>query len=130
MSKERNKTEPAKPRILAVDDDPEVLDMVFDYFWIRGFELFIARDGGDAIEIAKFVQPDVILLDLKLRHIDGNKAIPHLREAAPRAKILIVSAYLDEDIRKEVLRLGAAAFFEKPISLFDLEKEVRAALEK
>ena len=129
MSDEKE-TEAAKLRILAVDDDPEILAMLFDFFWVRGFELFIARDGGDAIEIAKLIQPDVILLDLKLRHIDGDKAIPHLRRAVPDAKIIVVSAYLNEDMREEVMGLGIDAFFEKPVSLFDLEKAVRKVLEK
>ena len=113
-----------------MDDEEGVLDMIREHFGPRGYEVFAALDGVEGIEICKREKPDVILLDLKMKKMDGNEAIPHLKSLAPQAKIFVVSAYQDEVMARKIAGLGVYAHFEKPVSVIELEKSVRASLQQ
>lgn len=117
-----------KPKLLAIDDETGVLEMIRAHFEMRGYEVFTASDGGEGIELCEQVRPDAILVDLKMRQIDGDKALPRLRELVPEAKIFVVSAYQDDITERRIAGLGADAYFEKPISIIELHKIIDAAL--
>jgi len=117
-----------KPKLLVIDDEDGVLEMIAGHFEPRGFEVHTAADGREGIELCERVRPDVILLDLKMKGLDGDRACPELRRLVPQAKIFLVTAYEDEIIAKRIAVLGIDAFFEKPISILKLEKAVRDAL--
>lgn len=117
-------------KLLVIDDEPGVLDMVRGHFELRGFEVHTASDGLQGIELCAEVLPEVILLDLKMKQMDGDKAIPALREMVPDAKIFVVSAYQDEIMEKRIRGLKVDAHFEKPVSILELEKAIRASLAK
>jgi len=72
-----------------------------------------ARDGNEAISEAKRLQPDVILLDLSMPLRTGFEALPEIREAAPDARVIVLSGFLAATIETDVLTLGAALFMEK-----------------
>ena len=115
------------PKILAIDDEAGVLDMIRGHFELRGFEVYTASDGLTGIDLCRQVQPDVILLDLKMKKIDGDRALPELKRAAPQAKIFVVSAYQDEILQRRLAGLGVDAHFEKPVSVLELERAIRLA---
>lgn len=117
-----------KPRLLAIDDEKGVLEMIEDHFSLRGFEVHTASDGTEGIALCRNVQPHVILLDLKMKQLDGDKALARLREAAPSAKIFVVSGYQDELAQKRLGGFAVEACFEKPVSVLELEKAVRQAV--
>jgi DNA-binding response OmpR family regulator len=119
---------PMLPKLLVIDDEAGILDLVSEHFGLRGFEVHTADDGKEGIELCKQFQPQIILLDLKMRKMDGDQALPELRRQAPQAKIFIISAYQDETLQRRIAGLGVDACFEKPISILELEKAVRAAL--
>ena len=117
-----------KPKLLVVDDEPDVLDMIRGYFEPRGFEVHTAPDGKLAIEICRQIIPDIILLDLKMKEMDGDEAVPYLRRAAPQAKIFIVSAYQDDLMETRIAALGVDAYFEKPVSILVLQEAILKAI--
>jgi CheY-like chemotaxis protein len=117
-----------KIKLLAIDDEPGVLDMVRGHFELRGFEVFTAEDGVEGISLCEKVRPDVILLDLKMKTMDGDRAFPELRRLVPDAKIFVISAYQNEIMQKRLAGLGVDAHFEKPISIISLERIIREAL--
>ena len=116
------------PKLLAVDDEEGVRDMIRGHFELRGYEVFTAGDGGEGIELCEKVHPDVILLDLKMKEMNGDVALPSLRRLAPKAKIFVISAYQEEIITRRIAGLGADAWFEKPVSIIELERTVRKYL--
>ena len=116
------------PKLLAMDDESGVLSMIRGHFEPRGYEVFTASDGREGIELCEKVHPDVILLDLKMKQMDGDEALPSLRRLVPKAKIFVISAYQQEIISKRIAGLGADAFFEKPVSIVELERTVRQSL--
>lgn len=115
-------------KLLVIDDEPSVLDMIQGHFSLRGFDVLTADDGGTGIAVCRETLPDVIILDLKMKEMDGDEALPELRRIVPDARIYVVSAYQDEITEKRVAGLGVDAYFEKPVSIIDLQHTIQQAL--
>lgn len=72
-----------------------------------------AGDGREGLDLASQLQPDVVLLDLAMPIMDGLEALPLIREAAPAAKVVVLSGFDDRRMRESAMRLGAVAYVEK-----------------
>ena len=66
-------------RLLVVDDDPEIIAMVTDYFTASGFEVIAAQHGGDGLMLADVEHPDVVILDIKMPGMSGVEVLQQLR---------------------------------------------------
>jgi len=119
-----------KPRIVAIDDEPEFIDMIQNYFGLRGYEIDVAIRGTRGIEIVKEKKPDVVLMDLKMPGIDGDEVLKLLKSMEPSPKVVFITAYDDGGKTKaRLLKMGAYACLDKPISsLRDLEETVNKAM--
>lgn len=115
-------------QIVVIDDEENIQEMVRDHFELRGYKVRTASDGKEGVELCRQFKPDLVLLDLKMKKMDGEETIPKLLELYPQLKILVISAYQSEIIRKRIIQLGAAEYLEKPISIMELEKIVRELL--
>ena len=117
-------------RLLVVDNEIEVCNFVKMFFERRGFSVFEAYDGDEAVRVAVEKQPHVILLDVKMKtEDDGFQALPRLREAAPDAKILMVTGVEDEASILRGRALGAEDYITKPLILDYLENTVLEKIE-
>ena len=119
-----------KPKIVAIDDEAEFIDMLKDYFEPRGYDIECALRGARGIEIIKANKPDVVLMDLKMPGIDGDEVLTLLKSMSPSPKVIFVTAYDDGGKTKaRLLRMGAYAYFDKPIaSLKTLEETINRAV--
>jgi CheY-like chemotaxis protein len=119
----------SKPRIVAIDDEAEFLDILRDYFEPRGYRLSAAVRGAKGIELVKEERPDVVLMDLKMPGIDGDEAFRVMRSIDPRLKIIFITAYDDGGKTKaRLVKMGAYACIDKPVtSLRELEDIVNRA---
>ena len=102
-------------RVLVVDDVDEIRLLLTV---VLGLEANIeivgeAVNGEEAIEQARQLQPDVVLLDIAMPVMSGDEALPHILEASPASKVIVVSAFTASVMRDKVLALGAAAYVEK-----------------
>ena len=120
-----------KPRIVAIDDEPEFIDMLQDYFGLRGYDITVAIRGARGIEIVKEKKPDVVLMDLKMPGIDGDEVLTLLKSMVPAPKIIFITAYDDGGKTKaRLLKMGAYAYFDKPIaSLKELEETINQSVQ-
>ena len=109
-----------RPRILVVDDDAAITATFESILVGEGYDVRTASDGGEAIGLARRERFDVVLLDLVMPGIDGLAALRQLREVAPEARIIILSAYIEPDREAEAFRLGAEAVLSKPPDLTKL----------
>lgn len=101
-------------RILVVDDHPITRDALSSLLAQGGFDVVgEATDGYEAIELARSLQPQLVLLDLTMPGLDGLSALPGLREAAPRAEIVVLTASGTEDNLLTAIRAGAAGYLLK-----------------
>jgi CheY-like chemotaxis protein len=118
-----------KPRIVAIDDEAEFIEMLTTYFRPRGYDIEVALRGAKGIEIVKEKKPHVVLMDLKMPGIDGDEALRLLNSMDPSPKVIFVTAYDDGGKTKaRLLKMGAYAYFDKPIaSLRELEEAINKA---
>jgi len=118
-----------KPRIVAIDDEVDFITMLEDYFKPRGYEVDVAIRGAKGIELVKEKKPDVVLMDLKMPGIDGDEVLKLLKSMTPSPRVIFVTAYDDGGKTKaRLLKMGASAYFDKPISsLKELEETINKA---
>jgi two-component system chemotaxis response regulator CheY len=84
----------------------------------------LARNGAEALRIARATQPDVVTMDLTMPEMDGVECITEMLRILPRTNILVVSALSDKSTAIQALRLGARGFVAKPFS----DDELKLAL--
>ena len=121
------KPSPNRPkRILVVDDDKTTVRLIEGILEKDHYQIEVAHNGFMAgLKISEF-RPDLITLDLKMPQLDGFevlkivRAYPHNKDT----KIIVVSAYLDDDVIKQVLDLGADDYLKKPIDRKALEDKI------
>ena len=115
---------PAK--ILAVDDEPALTDLMQYHLARAGYDVTTAANGWEALDAIKRSRPDLILLDLMLPDLDGFGVCEILRRDPLTAiiPIIIVSAWASPDSRNLGLELGALDYLTKPFSPHDLVQRV------
>jgi two-component system response regulator RpaA len=115
--------ESGKKRVLAVDDDDAILEMLVELLERDGrFEVRVARGGYEAGMLTQQFQPEVIILDYKLPDIDGNRVCRTIR-ANPNfaeTRIIIISGVADPDEIQELKAAGADDFLKKPFQIDEL----------
>ena len=119
-----------QPRILVVEDVPVVLAVLRMRLEAEGFAVLTARDGVEALEEARASHPDLLLLDLMLPRLSGERVCQELR-ADPRTRalpIVVLSARVGETERLRALAAGADAFMTKPYEANRLVAEIRSRL--
>jgi len=119
----------SKPRLVAIDDETEFINMLQNYFEPRGYDITVAIRGAKGIELIKEKKPDVVLMDLKMPGIDGDEVLSLIKSMNPSPKVIFVTAYDDGGKTKaRLLSMGAYAYFDKPIaSLKELESAINKA---
>jgi len=116
-------------RILVVDDEPTILDSVGFTLEREGFEVLSARDGSEALQLARERVPDVIVLDVMLPGLSGREVCRQLR-AESDVPILMLSARAGEVDRVLGLELGADDYVTKPFSPRELNARIQAVLRR
>ena len=117
------------PKVLAVDDELNILELVKLYLGREGYQVETASRGGDAISKLSTVNPDIIILDLMLPDIDGFEVCRQIRSKS-RVPILMLTAR-KEDIDKVVgLEMGADDYLTKPFNPRELVARVKAILRR
>jgi two-component system cell cycle response regulator DivK len=106
-------------KVLVVEDNELNLKLFCDLLEVHGYEPTPVRDGGEALDTARAVTPDLIVMDIQLPHVSGLELIAALREdeALSSIPILAVTAYASPADEEKARAAGAAAYVSKPISL-------------
>lgn len=110
----------ATMKILIVDDNKEVRDVVRDYLPAEADEIFECADGRDALDLYRLHSPDWVLMDWEMPKMNGVAATREIVREFPEANICLVTAFDDDEIRRDALSAGAAGFVLKE-NLFELE---------
>jgi DNA-binding response OmpR family regulator len=116
-------------RVLVVDDEPKIVEVVGDYLRSAGFSVSTAADGETAVVSARAVPPDLVVLDLGLPGLDGLDVAREMRGATP-LPIIMLTARGEETDRVLGLELGADDYLVKPFSPRELLARVRAVLRR
>jgi two-component system KDP operon response regulator KdpE len=116
-----------RPRILVVDDEPQILRFLRTSLTANGFEVIEARNGAEGREKAASEAPDLIILDLGLPDGDGKDVLRDIRKTS-ETPVLILSAREREAEKVEALDAGADDYVNKPFGMDELMARLRAAL--
>jgi two-component system, OmpR family, KDP operon response regulator KdpE len=118
-----------KPRILVVDDEPQLIRVLRTGLTSHGFEVRAAADGLVGFEVFSDWQPDLIITDLAMPNMDGLELCRRVR-AISQVPIIILSAKGEEKTKVEALDIGADDFVTKPFGIDELLARVRASLRR
>jgi DNA-binding response OmpR family regulator len=116
-------------RVLVIDDDATLSEVVVRYLEREGFTVTRCADGRDGLRVALAHLPDLVVLDLMLPGLDGFEVFRRLREVAP-IPVVMLTALGEEDDRVAGLELGADDYLPKPFSPRELTARVRAVLRR
>lgn len=116
-----------KIKILVADDEPKIRMFIRANLEARGYEVHLAQDGAEAVEVAGRILPDVIVLDVNMPRMDGIEACRRIREFATMP-IIILSVRGDEKDKVRALDEGADDYVTKPFSVEELLARIRVAL--
>jgi CheY-like chemotaxis protein len=115
-------------RVLVVDDDRDVREMLADFLESRGYDVTTQPDAASAIRALVHSPPDAVLLDINMPGLTGEAALPTIRAVAPRVAVIMVSASGDEAIARRTLAHGAFDYIVKPVDLTYLEQSLETAV--
>lgn len=118
------------PKLLVIEDDPTMSEMLEYNLRRQGFEVEIAPDGPSGLAMATQSSPSLMILDLMLPGVDGLKITREMRIRKPDLAILMLTAKGEEAVRLEGFRAGVDDFLAKPFSMDELIARVKALLRR
>ena len=116
-------------KILVVEDDHNISDLIRMYLEKEGFDVHTTFDGGSALELFRTVQPDMVLLDIMLPVLDGWAVCSKIRETS-RTPIIMITAKSEVFDRIQGLEMGADDYIVKPFEMKELIARINAVLRR
>jgi DNA-binding response OmpR family regulator len=120
------------PKVLVIDDDPVILELLRVNFEIEGFEVVVAADGVEGLAKASGAKPDVILSDIMMPRMDGLEVVARLKAGAAtrHIPIILLSAKAQNAEVQQGLDAGADDYVTKPFEPLELVDRVNALLSR
>ncbi|MBC8509690.1 MAG: response regulator transcription factor [Chloroflexi bacterium] len=119
----------ANVKILVIDDEPSILNLVTSYLRKEGYEVFTASDGPSGLKAAQVYKPDLVVLDIMLPGMDGIELLTRLRRESD-VYVIMLTAKTEETDKIIGLSVGADDYVTKPFSPRELVARVKAALRR
>ena len=114
-------------KVLIVDDEQDFATALAERLRLRGYEATAIFSPDDALATTKEMQPDVVLLDLRLPGVSGIEMLMTMREFVPGVEIILLTGHLDLAQRIQGMRLDAFEYIMKPIDIADLINKIEKA---
>ncbi|MCK5916794.1 MAG: sigma-54-dependent Fis family transcriptional regulator [Cocleimonas sp.] len=119
-----------KKKILIIDDDVASCRTLQLHFISEGFEVQTAHNVEDGLQAANDMQPDLIILDIKMPGRSGLEGLPDFKQAHPNTAVIMITAFHDMESTIEAMQRGACEYIHKPIDLTELEDAISNALNR
>lgn len=120
----------SEARLLVVEDEPNILELLSGSLRFAGFDVETATNGGEAVQAAQRHRPDLIVLDVMLPDIDGFDVVRRLRSGGTRTPVVFLTARDAVEDRVKGLTLGGDDYVTKPFSIEELVARVRVVLRR
>ena len=120
-------------RILIIEDDEEMRALLKDSLLEEGIEFDSAGNGSDAIRKLSEEPFDLVITDIRMPGLTGLDILPGIKKLQPETRVIVITAFGSEEVRRKSFDRGAAAYFEKPINMNRLKtliQEMVSAKEK
>ena len=118
---------PAK-KILVVDDEPQVRQLMEQFLTDKGFNVRVAENGRQGLAALESFTPDLVLLDMHMPELDGIETLKQLAGRSPAPAVIMVTVNDDVETTSRLLQLGAADYVPKPFDLDYLEQAINIQL--
>jgi len=119
---------PKKPRILVVDDESSMRGALRDWLLEDGYDVGMAANGREAVDMVREGAWDVILLDLKMPGMDGIEVLEKVKEISPDSEILMMTAYASVDTAVKAMKIGAFDYLVKPFDPDEVDLQIKKIL--
>jgi len=119
----------ANPKVLVIDDEPSIVNLVTAYLKPEGYQVYTAADGESGLKAARAFKPDLIVLDVMLPGMDGIELLTRLRRES-EVYVIMLTARTEETDKIVGLTVGADDYVTKPFSPRELTARVKAALRR
>lgn len=117
-------------RLVVVDDEPTIRELLTTSLRFAGFEVFAAADGTSALTLVRDVQPDLVVLDVMLPDMDGFTVTRRMRDRDQHVPVLFLTARDDTTDKVQGLTVGGDDYVTKPFSLEEVVARIRAVLRR
>lgn len=117
-------------RVLVVDDEHNLREMISSYLQNEGYETVEAANGDSAVQTVKNDQIDLVLLDIMMPEMDGYEALKEIRSIQKKLPVIMLTAKTDEIDKIVGLEMGADDYITKPFSLRELSARIKAVLRR
>lgn len=104
-------------RVLVVDDELFICELLDEYLTLHGYQVNTATCGLDAISQFRENRPHIILMDIRMPGMSGVELLGMIKQMDPSIKVIMLSAFGDEDIVRDAMKMGADHFIQKPMKL-------------
>jgi len=120
----------SEARLLVVDDEPNIVELLSASLRFQGFEVETASAGAEAVDKARTFRPDLLVLDVMMPGLDGFGVVQRLRQNGDRTPVLFLTAKDATEDKVRGLTLGADDYVTKPFSLEEVVARIRAVLRR
>jgi CheY-like chemotaxis protein len=111
-------------KVLVVDDELEVRQVLREFLSSRGYDVTTASGGAEAVAIVETIKPDLVLLDVAMPDMDGVETLKRIVAIEPALAVIMVTANSDIGTTSKLLALGAVDYVPKPFDLDYLDQAV------
>jgi len=117
-------------KILVIDDEQPTLAMFRLFLKAYGYEVLLAENGFQGLEVFRKERPPIVLTDIKMPGMDGLEVLRQVKEIAPRTEVIVISGHGDMDLAMRALQLNASDFLSKPVQKSELDIALKRAEER
>ena len=117
----------SRRRVLVIDDDDSVRDVLSDFLTVLGYEVELASTAIEGLGIIAVRRPDVVLLDLRMPGVHGTAVVGTISKEAP---VIVLTGEIDPDLRQQTLGDGASGFATKPFDFAELRELIETAIRR
>ncbi|MEE4365191.1 MAG: hybrid sensor histidine kinase/response regulator [Desulfotignum sp.] len=116
--------------ILVVDDEEDIRDVLEIALTDIGYQVFLAKDGKEALDLFEAQQPSIVITDIKMPVMGGIELLKQVKQRAPDTQVIMITGHGDMELTISSLKFGAADFITKPVNVDILELAVSKAVDK
>ena len=112
-------------KILVIDDEVPTLEMLKLFLGACGYQVLIASNEAEGLEIFRKEVPPIVLTDIKMPGKDGFSILKSIKEMRPKTEVIVITGHGDSDLAKKAFELQASEFFNKPLDTEALEQTLK-----
>lgn len=118
----------SKGRILIVDDDPHIVELLCDFLARKGYMISVAVDGEEALTQIKKERPHLVLLDVMMPKMSGLEVLKRVKSIDGQVAVIMITAISDTAVAKKCVELGAVDYVVKPFNFEYLDASIQAQM--